>query len=130
MDIKFGEETEIRNANGLSKFKQTKRTGQFFPITDVLSKIFFQHENVFQVCLAYDNCLEKLSARGILFDINQIKASLNLDKAKLIIDFNTIVECEGEISLNISLPLYFDELETVNPIGSRATIHKIGFFGA
>ena len=128
VDIKFGEETEIRNVNGLSKFKQTIRTGQFIPITDVLSKIRFQHEDVFLVCLAYDNYLKKLSARGILFDINQCKGRLNLDKAKVIINFDTIVECEGEISVNVSLQLYFDELETANPIGSRATIHKIGCF--
>ena len=128
LDLKFGEENELRSVGGKSQFKETIRTGQFIPISGVLSKIIFQEEDVFQVCLAYENFLKKLSCQRVLFDINQSKGSLNLDAKSVIREVSSIVECDEGISVQVTLQLYFDELETANPIGSRATIHKIGCF--
>ena len=79
LDLKFGEENEIRSVGVKSQFKETIRTGQFIPISEVLSKIIFQEEDVFQVCLAYEKILKKLSCQRVLFDINQSKSNLNLD---------------------------------------------------
>ena len=78
--------------------------------------------------MAYENFLKKLSCQRVLFDINQSKGSLNLDAKSVIREVSSIVECDEGISVQVTLQLYFDELETANPIGSRATIHKIGCF--
>ena len=72
--------------------------------------------------------MKKLSCQRVLFDINQSKGSLNLDAKSVIREVSSIVECDKGISVQVTFQLYFDELETANPIGSRATIHKIGCF--
>ena len=59
-DLKFAV-NEIGNVRGFSKFEETTRTGQFIPITEVLSKLLFHHEALLQLCLSNDRSFKNLS---------------------------------------------------------------------
>ena len=128
-DLKFAE-NEIGNVRGFSEIEETTRTYRFIPITEVLSKLLFHHEALLQLCLSNDRFFKNLSSRGI-FLTNQSNGKLNLEKANVIKEFNSVIECEGNVVVHFTLQLYFDELETAIPIGSRAATHKICcFYGA
>ena len=53
---------------------------------------------------------------------------MNLDAKLVIREVSSIVDCDEGIPVQVTFLLYFDELESANPIGSRETIHKIGCF--
>ena len=94
----------------------------------MLKNVVLVHDEIFNVCLAYDQFLHTLSKSGTLFDGMQTKGKLETNSTA-ITDVDTFARSnDGEIVFRISLQLYFDEIEPVNPIGSRTTIHKIGCF--
>ena len=94
----------------------------------MLKNVVLVHDEIFNVCLAYDQFLHTLSKSGTLFDGMQTKGKLETNSTA-IADVDTFARGnDGEIVFRISLQLYFDEIEPVNPIGSRTTIHKIGCF--
>ena len=126
-EIVFGKEYERKEFQGKLIYKKILRTGQFIPISDVLKQVVLQHDKIFEICHAYKQLLSQLSLSGIVLDLMQTtgKLATKTENKILEVEAGTI---ETENSLDVVLQLYFDEIEPVNPIGSRTTIHKIGCF--
>ena len=132
-DIVFGVEHEIRLSKGKSTHKEVERTGQLVSISKVLENTVFHHDEIFSIMASYSCLLESLRKNGIIFDSMQTLGKLNLsenaNETNPLSDVDLVIKhSESDEVFNLSLQLYFDEVEPVNPIGSRASIHKIGCF--
>lgn len=114
-EITLGQQFETRSGLEGPEMRQVHRTFQFISISSVL-KSLFQHENTYNLCVSYSQYLASLGSSGLLFDQMQLQ--------KDCIEVNA----KGKLELNLSLQLYFDEVEPANPIGTHAVIHKLGFF--
>ena len=132
-DLVFGVEHEIRSVKGQSVFKQIERTGQFVSISKVLQNTIFYHDEIFAVMGTYSCLLEGLSKVGVILDGMQTVGKLSFpytsNKSTYLSDVDFVIQqsCSDDIT-NLSLQLYFDEIEPVNLIGSRTSSHKIGCF--
>ena len=94
----------------------------------MLKNVVLVHDEIFNVCLAYDQFLHTLSNSGTLFDDMQTKGRLETNSTA-ITDVDTIARGDdGEVVFRITLQLYFDEIQPVKPIVLRTTIQKIGCF--
>ena len=81
----------------------------------------------------YIRLLEGLSKVGVILDGTQTVGKLGFpytsSKSTSHSDVDFVIKQSGSEDIkNLSLQLYFDEIEPVNPIGSQASIHKIGCF--
>ena len=132
-NLLFGVELEIRSVKGQSVFNQIEITGQFVSISKVLQNKIFYHDEIFAVMGTYSRLLEGLSKVGVILDGMQTVGKLNFpytsSKSTSLSDVDFGIQQSGSEDItNLSLQLYFDEIEPVNPIASRASIHKIGCF--
>ena len=132
-DLVFGSEYETRSVRGKTVYIEAERTGQFVPISQVLKETILFHDEIFGIMSAYRELLKTLSKSGIILDCMQTEGKLSfsnsLNRSTVLSELDVSVDSDiGEQSFYLSLELYFDEIEPVNPIGSRATIHKIGCF--
>ena len=132
-NLVFGVELEIRSVKGQSVYKQIEITGQFVSISKVLQNKIFYHDEIFAVMGTYSRLLEGLSKVGVILDGMQTVGKLifpyTSSKNTALSDVDFVIQQSGSEDItNLSLQLYFDEIEPVNPIASRASIHKIGCF--
>ena len=110
--IVLGYSTDTRESDGFPRTVQVPLTAQYISIKEVLTKIILRHDSVIDECHRYSELLRSLKQDGVFLDFAQAK---------------THTETVGGLS-NVSIQLYYDDIETANPIGSRAGIHKLGCF--
>ena len=61
--------------------------------------------------------------------LGKLNLSENANETNPLSDVDLVIKhSESDEVFNLSLQLCFDEVEPVNPIRSRASIHKIGCF--
>ena len=131
-DLKFGNTCESRNIGGMAVYREIQKSGQFISISQVLKNVIFEHDEILDVCILYSKFLDKLSNDGILFDCMQtegrFKVNSNVDVLDLPNIEASVFDSNSDKIFDVYLQLYFDEVEPVNPIGTRTTIHKLGCF--
>ena len=121
-------EPETRaSASGEPEQHTVNRTFQFIPISKVLTNVVLPHDDVWDYMQTYVcSLLQTLSSRGIVIDTIQSPS----------VTENALLEAEVTLHLRnmhgyivpLCLQLYFDDVETVNPLGSHATVHNLGCF--
>ena len=123
-----GTQFKIKNVAGVHNNKEMERCGQFISIREILGNFVLVPDEIFNVCLAYDQFFLNLSYSGTFFNGMKTKGNLETNSTA-ITDIDTFA-CgdDGEIVFRIILQLFYDEIEPVNVIGLRYFIHKIVCF--
>ncbi len=88
-------------------------TWQYVPIAKTLEVVLSQREIADSVQNSFNNC----RADGIIEEFEDALLFRKLNKS-----------FADKAHRTIALDIYYDDIETTNPLGSKTTIHKVGVF--